>query len=151
MRQGSMKKLTETEKAYIAGLLDGEGCIGVFRQKIKNRTHEYNFGARVIITNSNFPVICWLKEKTGIGCAYEYNKSYKENWNKVHRWQVTSRKARTFIKTIYPYLIIKKEIANVVLKLPVHKKWEGRERTINQYQAQYKIFELAKVMNKRGA
>ena len=41
-----MNKLTETEKAYIAGLFDGEGTIDYARrwEKRKNKKKYINFG-----------------------------------------------------------------------------------------------------------
>ena len=144
-----MNKLTETEKAYIAGLLDGEGCIGIQKKKSQHTKYPFDFQVRVIITNSYFPTICWLKEKTGIGCAYEYNKSFKENWNSVHRWQVVANQATEFLEMIYPYIQIKKEIANLILMMPKGRK-QGKIRTIKEYQIQENIFSQAKAKNKRG-
>lgn len=37
-----MKILSETDKAYIAGLVDGEGCIQVSRCKKEECIHPYN-------------------------------------------------------------------------------------------------------------
>ncbi len=146
-----MKTLTETQKAYMAGLLDGEGCIGVFKQKSSGKMWQFDFGVRVIITNTNEMVLIWVKEITGAGCMYKSKKAFKENWSPVHRWQVTAEQARSFIKTIYPYLKIKKDIADIVLQLPhlpSQRKYSGR--TQEEYENQNRIFGLAKIKNVRG-
>jgi hypothetical protein len=148
-----MNKLTETEKAYIAGLLDGEGCVGISKKISPSKKHPFNFGLRVIITNSNYQIICWLKEKTGIGCAYEYDKKpYKPNWNPIHRWQVVCEQARNFLNEIYPYIRIKKEIIDLVLDFPQFQKiYKGKNgRSLEVYEKQEILFDKAKAKNKRG-
>lgn len=142
-----MNKLTETEKAYLAGLLDGEGCVGISKIKSRSNLREYDYRLRVIITNSNFPVICWLKEKTGIGCAYEYKKSFSDKWKLIHRWQATSEQARDFLEAVRPYTIIKSEIIDLCMQLP---KRYNRKLGDEAYKEQSKIFDLAKEKNKRG-
>jgi len=145
-----MNKLTETEKAYIAGLLDGEGCVGIDKSKSKSKKHEFNFRIRAIITNSYFPTMCWLKEKTGIGYAYKYHKGYKNNWNAIHRWQIVGDQARDFLRIIYPYAQIKKELIVLVLQLPKSKHKGHNGRTLEEYNTQHNIYSEAKIKNKRG-
>lgn len=146
-----MNNLKETEKAYIAGLLDGEGCVGINKDKIKN-----TYKIRVIITNSNLEVIQWLKIKTGIGCSYKYKKAFKENWNPVHRWQIVSNQSKDFLNAIKKYSIIKKSIIEAVLNFPfddiIRDKFTGRylsrEKEIIKNQEEY--FQFIKQKNKRG-
>ena len=148
-----MNKLTETEKAYLAGLLDGEGCVGIQKKKSQYKKYLFDFGVRVVITNTNYELICWLKEKTGIGCASEYSKdkTYKKNWNPVHRWTVVCEQARGFLIEVYPYLKIKKEITDLVLTLPMTKvEWKIYGRSMGVYEEQKTLFEKAKAKNKRG-
>ena len=147
-----MNKLTETEKAYMAGLLDGEGCVGINKEKSRASAYPFTFAIRVIITNTDYNVICWLKEKTGIGCAYECKKGFKENWKFVHRWQIVSNEAREFLQIIYPYARIKKEIIDLVLGLerPEKKGKRYGKRTEKEYENQKETFNKAKEKNKRG-
>ena len=146
-----MKNLCETDKAYIAGLLDGEGCIGIDRIKSKNKTWEYDFRIRIVITNKDENVICWLKCVTGIGCAYIHGGRYKENWNIIHRWQAVSEKAREFLLAVRPYLRIKKDVCDIVLTLPKldsDRKFYGR--TAAEYTEQFRCYQIAKTKNIRG-
>ncbi len=142
--------MTETEKAYIAGFVDGEGSIGIDIIKSKGKTVPHTFKVRVIVTNSNFSVMEWIKTVTGYGCAYKYKKSYKENWKKVHRWQVVSGKARQFIGDIYPYLKVKKSIADVVLSLETSGRGMRGNDAIQYYKKQFSVYNKAKKLNRRG-
>jgi len=143
-----MRQLTISQGSYIAGILDGEGCIGVYKRKSKSSTHEYDFGVRVIITNSNLDLIKWIKEVTGVGCAWVDKKPDVERWNLIHRYQITGTEAKNLIEQIYPYLIVKKTKADVALSFPTYKK--GKRRTIGEYRHQEGLFESLLVMNKRG-
>lgn len=41
-----MKEISDTDAAYLAGLIDGEGCITDFR--IRNGKKENDFGAHLV-------------------------------------------------------------------------------------------------------
>jgi hypothetical protein len=143
-----MNNLTEIEKAYLAGLFDGEGCIGIDKTKSKSNNCEHDYKLRIIITNSNYPVICWVKEITGIGCTYKYDRAYRVNWKPVHRWQVVSRDAKDFINALMPYLIIKRDISEACLEFP--NVGRGHHRSQDDYKEQEKHFAIIKGKNTRG-
>jgi hypothetical protein len=150
-KEERMKNLTETQKAYIAGLLDGEGCIGIDKNKSQASIWNYDFKIRIIITNSYSDVLFWIKEITGVGCVYLSKGAFKPNWRPIHRWQIVSEQARNFLIQIYPYLKIKKEIADIVLQLPVLQPQAKKfGRTKIEYNNQNRIFDLAKFKNRRG-
>ena len=54
MKQGEIKKLTETQKAYIAGFLDADGCVGISKWKSRSNAYKYDYTVRAIIVNSDF-------------------------------------------------------------------------------------------------
>lgn len=144
-----IKQLTETEKAYIAGFLDADGCVGISRNKSRSKAYEWDYALRVMIINSDFEFIKWLKEKTGIGTAYESKKAFKPNWSPVHRWQATADKGRQILEQLLPYLIVKKYRSEMCLKLPKTKNCKCG-RTLEQYQEQETLFYQLKKLNKRG-
>ena len=55
-----MNNITETDKAYLAGIIDGEGCINVTEDK-------QSTGIRVEVGSTDPRVIDWIYRKTGIG------------------------------------------------------------------------------------
>lgn len=133
-----MKQLTEIEKAYLAGIIDGEGCVRLARRR-KN-----NFMAMVIVTIKQYDLLCYLKEITGVGCIYKYEKGFKENWCPIHRWQVAAKQARDLLKAVLPYLRIKGKVAEVVLSMPIKR---GHSEHLNE---QSILFDRVKFMNTRG-
>ena len=146
-----MNQLTEMQKAYIAGFIDGEGCIRVRRMRSRGKVCEFNFEAQVIVTNTNLDILEKLKNITGIGTLYVYKKFPKEGegkWKPCHRWQVVSSQAEDLLNAIYPYLEIKRKQTEAVLNFPYVGK--GHRRTQEEYDNQMQHFSQIKEMNKRG-
>ncbi len=144
-----MKNLSETQKAYIAGFIDGEGCITISRNKSKSKAWEFDFHPRILVTNSDIDVIFFLHDLTGIGCVYRYEKAWQSKWKPIHRWQISTNEAINLINAIMPYLHIKKEVAELVLSFPFHK-YGGVSRTIELYKEQVLVHAKVTEKNKRG-
>lgn len=139
-----MKTLTETQKAYIAGIIDGEGCVRISKKKNQKSPQCFNFSAFVCITITEIELLCYLKEITGIGCVYRSKTANKENWNPVHRWQITNGQARDLLRAVMPYMMIKRGIAELVLSMPVqrgHSEHKGQQED---------LFNRIKQLNVRG-
>ncbi len=97
MRGKTIKKLSETEKAYIAAILDGEGSVGISRKK-DNKGMRAGYAIRPIVsvTNTREDLIHWLVEKTGLGTCIRSkvtNSRHKAAW----RWQLWSQQARQLL------------------------------------------------------
>jgi hypothetical protein len=109
-----MNELSATGFAYVAGLFDGEGYIR-FSYKRKDRPKEkvgqFHTEFYVTVTNKNKPVLLYLKEVFG-GSIFA---SWVEK-NHVYFWKLTRGPAFPFLRHIRPYLKIKREQADLVLK-----------------------------------
>ena len=148
-KSGKLNKLSETEKAYLAGLIDADGSVGIYRTKSDSKAYKFKYGVRVLIVNCDFEIISWIKEKTGIGCAHKTGIRYKINWRQCHRWQVTTNQARMFLMEIMPYLRIKKQRAELSVSIP-HQGHLGKQRSKKDYDRQEYLFYKLKELNKRG-
>lgn len=104
----------ETNKiAYFAGIVDGEGCLSITRP---NGKHTYI--PSVIIFNTNSDIIHWVQDNFG-GTAYynQYPPSIRKMGGKpVNRWITTMNSCMDIVRLVYPYLIIKKRQADVMLR-----------------------------------
>ncbi|MCF0147215.1 MAG: hypothetical protein HUJ77_02330 [Clostridium sp.] len=105
--------MLETEKAYIAGIIDGEGSI------MLQRFHSNEFPAPCVsIASTSLELLKWIKktvEKGVIISKKNYNPEvHKDCYSYVLRRNV----AIYLIKEIYPYLIIdsKRQRAELILK-----------------------------------
>ena len=110
-------KLTEAEKAYLAGIFDGEGCVGYYKRK-GSRT-KYSYVSVVMVTQSDARLMTWLRDKIVFGTIYSRpGKKHVE-----FHWE-TNKKAHVceFLETIRPYLILKGEQVDILLN---HFQQEG--------------------------
>ena len=100
--------INKTEAAYIASLIDGEGCFYTKKGYLRYR---------LTITNTN--IQCLQRIKTIIGTGYiDRTKNYSpENHNDCYRLHFTARQTILFLQEIYPYLIIKKAKAKEAILL----------------------------------
>jgi len=99
-------QLSISEKAYIAGLLDGEGTISDDRKRI-------NGCWRIRIVNTDKNLMKWLKKTiptSNIYCSKLKNRKNMYSWT-LAKWY----SCYSLIKQIYPFLIIKKKKAKILL------------------------------------
>src|SRR5687768_8353459 len=71
--------LSETDKAYIAGLVDGEGCIRLPH----NPNHRVRSDTRFQISMVHYPIILWLYQTIGSLGSFKREESvsrYNSNW-----------------------------------------------------------------------
>lgn len=107
--------LTDKELGYIAGMIDGDGCIGV----VKHKTKEYNgtrYIPRCFITNTNMEVLMYIKQKLG-GEGNICSRTKGGNRKRVHDLVFRSNFLREFLPKILPEFRIKKRQAEIVIEL----------------------------------
>lgn len=111
-----LTKLTETELAYIAGIVDGEGSISLVRSTHAKRTRGRYIYPMVRVANTDRLLIEWLIAKTGCG-AVRYSVQSGDRFKLVHHvgWAVSD--AIELLKAIRPFLVIKAGRADLVLEL----------------------------------
>jgi hypothetical protein len=96
--------LKRDEIAYIAGIFDGEGTL-ISRYDEKNYLI-----ASASISNSNYDLMMFLKDKIPDGHVYKHKKSKNPKHKQMYSFEITRRKTiLTFIKLLKPYLIVKQE------------------------------------------
>ena len=111
-----MKKI---DIAYLAGVMDSDGYF-----TIKKST--YNIRRFKDSKNPQYSEKCGIKQVQpqavkfiyeNFGGYYRIEKPSSKNGKPLNSISLTNRKAHIFIKTIYPYLRIKKSQAQILLKL----------------------------------
>ena len=96
------------EEAYLAGIIDGEGCI--FITKTKNRKEGYNYGLGIKVAMNCKKIIYEIQKifKGNAGGPYDKNK-------RIYAWSCFGLEAGGILKLILPHLIEKKEQAELAL------------------------------------
>lgn len=102
---------------YLAGIVDGEGNIGLLRRNPKPQCGEINptFLDYVKVTNTDYRLLSWIKEHVGAGSIYAESRN-KERSRKVYTWHISSKPCLIFLRQIYPFLVVKKEQADVIFQ-----------------------------------
>lgn len=102
-----MNNLKEAEKAYFAGLFDGEGYVGAYQNGPNPEALTLTLGL------THEPTVRLLQETFGGGC---YVTAVKENCKDFWTWIATDRNTKEgFLKAVQPYVRIKKEAVAVAL------------------------------------
>jgi intein/homing endonuclease len=100
--------------AYLAGFVDADGSIS-----IKSQSKKRPYLGYITVYNCNKEVIEMFFEEFGGGKSRykKTGKNWNKNWRPCWEWQLTAQKAARAIEKIYPYLVIKKRQATLVLEL----------------------------------
>ena len=142
--------MKEIDKAYIAGFVDGDGCITITQRKWKtNNRIGLSYIPVVEISNCDVRVLDWIISKTeGIKI---YKSKYVDNRSPTFRPQYRLFVGRMlniekFLILILPYLKLKKEQAEIVLLLINHKK----NNKINNKEYVLSLRNKIHYLNRRG-
>ncbi len=110
--------LTPEERAYIAGLVDGEGSIYVAAVGPNRDKTVYPI---VTIAMTHSGLIQWLAEKLQAGTVKLHNQTSLRShphFKPQYRMQIFGKRAQLLCQVIYPYLKVKAEQARLVSEFP---------------------------------
>lgn len=105
--------------AYTAGIIDGEGYIGIIRvnRYLGGRTR---YELRVNVTMCNPLIPSWLHANFG-GAYYEFQPP-SLNRKKLYEWRLASWDAGNFLKLVLPYLKMKQGEAQIGIEFQSYRK-----------------------------
>jgi len=112
--------MTSTEAAYVGGIIDGEGCIEFkwadrIRKDRKGSPTYHTLIVRLEVPQVDKRLIDYLMEVTKEGTRDIKRYPNNENWQDQHRWRVGYHGVYRVLKQVYPYLIIKKQKAKLII------------------------------------
>ena len=95
---------SETERAYLAGILDGEGYISLWM------THKDYLSYRVGITGNSVELHAWIAQRFGGTTRVDrkYDRCIRTRW-------MIREEIEELLHAVYPYLVIKKRQAEIML------------------------------------
>lgn len=96
--------------AYVAGLIDGEGCVHLCASK-----QTYRGRVTVGMTKPALPLLRQLKSQWGGSLAK--SRAATDRWQEAWTWTVTGREARILLQSLGPMLQIKRRQAELVLEV----------------------------------
>jgi len=136
--QPFIDKLTEIEKAYITGLIDGEGSIYISLRAHPNGNRIYCFYVSVV--NTYKEIIEYLKNK--LNGSIQYRKARDIKNKDLWRWAIGGVGTIKIIEALFPYFIIKKEQAKIILQF--HKE------QFSSSKRKFELWQKMRFLNKKG-
>lgn len=116
------------KNAYYAGLVDGEGNIGIVNNSPKTENEKYKKVVLRIQMVDGVEVLKELKSVFG-GWIYKRERSKKNpKWSDSWEWVIQNKCLDKFLGSIRPYIRIKKRQVEIVLE---YRKLQKKKRTIN--------------------
>lgn len=110
--------MKKSDKAYLAGIIDGEGCIAISRNMRKDRPSPAYYEARISLGMTAKNVIDWACHITDLGTTYVTTTPLKRK--KQWLWRVSNQRAITIAKLLLPFLKVKQKQARLLVLFQKH-------------------------------
>jgi len=96
------KIFSEVNKAYISGLLDGDGAIMACIEKHAEKKFGFRVRIYIKISQNNYKILNWCKLTTKMG-------NVRNVKNDEYEWRIRNQEdAKLLLESLLPYLKIKK-------------------------------------------
>jgi hypothetical protein len=104
----------KTKYVYLAGIVDGEGCLIISRS---NRGSYMNYYGRIHVKNTDYRLIQWLLDNFG-GNVHESIPTDPKRHAIAYSWYFSgdAHDKEVLLLALMPYLIVKKEQAKVLIE-----------------------------------
>ena len=115
-KKGDYSLLSNTDRAYMAGLFDGEGCIIIALEKpnpTRKNTKYFSFRLQISLVSVDKVITDWVnnKFKSRVVVTEKIEKARKR-----YTWVATSFIAYDILKEFMDFLVLKKERAELAIK-----------------------------------
>ena len=145
--------LSPPTAAYIAGLIDGEGCIGinkVTRPVERGYPSGFVYRGDVSVTMTTPDVLYWMQRESGVGQVNP--KKPQPNRQDTWTWRVGSRQGSCLLVTILPHLRVKhlQAINFIAFQDACRHTSTKYGLTEAEYAAKADHYEISRFLNRRG-
>lgn len=142
--------LSILDRAYIAGLVDGDGCIRITRT---GRSKLYKY-PEVVVAMTHRGVIRWLKSVLSSGNIQVFNYTQcKKNpqWRKQYGVVLTGKRAKLLCEQLLPFLRVKKRQAVLICQFPCEdRRGRGAKVGTDVLRKRMQLYRKMRQLNLRG-
>ena len=154
--------VSEVDVAYAAGIIDGEGTIGITELLPNDRVRpngtrvrksvQHRIYVAVSMTDPTVPM--WLHATFGGNIQYVPSRNPARHKPST-RWSMSSERAAVFCTTVMPYLRVKRQQAGLAVEF--YRKHLGRTFQgssgvpVSEVAARHSFVERINDLNRRGA
>lgn len=152
-RLGKIDKqdLTPTQASWLAGIIDGEGCISIWREKRPKNRSGYRFRAVLEMYNTNRDLIDSVKAMADGFVVVKRHGRWREGNGHKECWKVTwnRRAIPGMLRMLRPYLVAKREQADLVMAF-CDEMENAPMRASRVHEVLGEFHQQVKALNKRG-
>ncbi len=134
--------MREVEKAYLAGIIDGEGTVTLTKHH-KNETPSPD----VSVANNNLQLLKWIRSL--VGGVIISKKKRKAHHNDSYAWSIRHDKAIQLLEQINQYLIVKKAQADLIIKKYKSVTHRSGQYTPDMFEKKMRLVAKIRKLNKR--
>ena len=119
-------KLSKEELAYIAGIIDADGYLGISRNTTKKqRQRSPKYQSEICVINTDKRLMDWFEKRVGglVNARIVYGKNDKVSY----RWRIKESCHPDFLKMIIPCLVIKQRQAELIVEY-----WSKKTKSYRQ-------------------
>jgi hypothetical protein len=102
----SIREISEANLAYVSGIIDGEGNIGIFKTKPSRFNGNHYYSPRLTVIMGSEEVIRKCYHITGSGKISQTRKVTKKG-RAIWRWSVSGRRLVALLPYLLPHLVNK--------------------------------------------
>jgi len=148
-----IRVLSPIERAWLAGIIDGEGSVYISKVKAERRKRGFVYMPYMSVSNSNYELVAKVREVIGKGFVGT-KKETRFDWKDGTEYKGSASVLRGILPQILPYLVIKKEIARRMLeflKFVEANSTDGLEEADpGYYEKLDSLYWRVKELNQRG-
>jgi hypothetical protein len=130
---------TQEDIIYLAGIVDGEGSIGIDVGKPRGRMRSPNHFLRLQISNTYAPLIRWIEARFGGRATPQRGLRLRTCW----QWVEHGQAAVDLLRRIQPYLIVKQQQTRLALEFWAQRTSDRGHQTSEEELALRESFRLA--------
>lgn len=142
---------SDTDCAYAAGLIDGEGSIRITSRGKNGGTtfRQGQYTLMVEMTNTDKGMIQWMQEQFGGSVSYSAENAELNRKEKWH-WRVAANKALYVLDAIWPFIRTKRHQAKLGRRFQRYAQYAGRAATPRVRELHERFYNEFRALNKRG-
>lgn len=141
-------ELSDVQAAWLAGLIDGEGCLGIWRERRKGNTSGYRYRASVQIANTNRALLDMIASVLP-GTIQMKDARVKKGHKPLYQFYLYARCVGPVLERVAPFLVIKKEQARVLMRFRETTE-NAPVRASQDHEILDALYQQNRALNKRG-
>ena len=105
--------MTETDYAWLAGIVDGEGSFVISRTRVQENRVGFSYRGAMNISNTSEEMMKHILKITGVGNLTRLPES-RFDWKDRFNYNASAGAVRVLLPKIMPYLVLKRPQAEVM-------------------------------------